>query len=55
MDSFISTMETNALMGMNVAQLIVDDYLQILEEENVKGLAQVVLGENGKGEHMQEL
>ena len=27
MDSFISTMETNALMGMNVARLIVDDYL----------------------------
>jgi prenylcysteine oxidase/farnesylcysteine lyase len=33
MDSFISTMETNALMGMNVAQLIVDDYLNILEHE----------------------
>jgi prenylcysteine oxidase/farnesylcysteine lyase len=27
MDSFISTMETNALMGMNVAKLIVDDML----------------------------
>ena len=26
MDSFISTMETNALMGMNVARLIVDGY-----------------------------
>ena len=25
MESFISTMETNALMGMNVARLIVDD------------------------------
>lgn len=27
MDSFISTMETNALMGMNVARLIVDGWL----------------------------
>ncbi len=27
MDSFISTMETNALMGMNVARLIVNDHL----------------------------
>ncbi|KAH6677448.1 Prenylcysteine lyase-domain-containing protein [Halenospora varia] len=36
MESFISTMETNALMGMNVAQLIVDDYLQVIEEEKAK-------------------
>jgi hypothetical protein len=28
-ESFISTMETSALSGMNVAQLIVDDYLQV--------------------------
>lgn len=28
-ESFISTMETSALMGMNVAQLIVDDHLDI--------------------------
>lgn len=42
-DSFISTMETNALMGMNVARLIVDDYLappppkeQQLEEQLVE-------------------
>jgi len=34
MESFISTMETSALMGMNVAQLIVDDYNQVLEVEN---------------------
>ena len=32
-ESFISTMETSALMGMNVAQLIVDDYLQTFENE----------------------
>ncbi|KAI0599767.1 hypothetical protein F4775DRAFT_549790 [Biscogniauxia sp. FL1348] len=28
-ESFISTMETSALMGMNVARLIVDDYLGV--------------------------
>lgn len=26
-ESFISTMETSALMGMNVAKLVVDDYV----------------------------
>jgi prenylcysteine oxidase/farnesylcysteine lyase len=31
MESFISTMETSALMGMNVARLVVDDYLNLLE------------------------
>jgi hypothetical protein len=29
MESFISTMETSALMGKNVARLVVDDYLNI--------------------------
>lgn len=33
MESFISTMETNALMGMNVAKLIVDDMLGAAKEE----------------------
>ncbi|EKD14227.1 uncharacterized protein L3040_003634 [Drepanopeziza brunnea f. sp. 'multigermtubi'] len=33
MESFISTMETNALMGMNVAKLIVDDYRRLSEEQ----------------------
>jgi prenylcysteine oxidase/farnesylcysteine lyase len=45
MESFISTMETSALMGMNVAQLIVDDYQQ-LEEGPIQGFEkplQVVL------------
>lgn len=34
MESFISTMETNALMGKNIARLIVDDILGLgtLEE-----------------------
>lgn len=32
-ESFISTMETSALMGMNVAQLIVDDYLEVLHKK----------------------
>jgi prenylcysteine oxidase/farnesylcysteine lyase len=44
MESFISTMETNALMGMNVAQLIVDDYRLLLEEQ-ASGGAQAVIGE----------
>jgi len=43
MESFISTMETNALMGMNVAQLIVDDYLQVLEQEEKIEVAVEVL------------
>lgn len=30
-ESFISTMETSALMGKNVARLVVDDYLAALE------------------------
>ncbi|KAG8624957.1 hypothetical protein KVT40_006708 [Elsinoe batatas] len=33
MDSFISTMETNALMGKNVAQLMVDDWVDGTPEE----------------------
>lgn len=32
-ESFISTMETSALMGMNVAQLIVDDHLGVSGDE----------------------
>lgn len=33
-ESFISTMETSALMGMNVAQLIVDDYLELVRNDD---------------------
>ncbi|KAL2072362.1 hypothetical protein VTL71DRAFT_11705 [Oculimacula yallundae] len=55
-ESFISTMETSALMGMNVAQLIVNDYLQLLEEQaHVENPTQAVLGEKLKNEHMEEL
>ncbi|CAG8954957.1 hypothetical protein HYFRA_00008646 [Hymenoscyphus fraxineus] len=49
MDSFISTMETNALMGMNVARLVVDDYLlveQAQDEPNLLG-QKPLAGENG--------
>ena len=35
-ESFISTMETSALMGMNVAQLVVNDYLDVLESQSAK-------------------
>jgi prenylcysteine oxidase/farnesylcysteine lyase len=35
-ESFISTMETSALMGKNVAQLIMDDYLEVMEKMPVQ-------------------
>ncbi|KAI0114193.1 prenylcysteine oxidase [Hypoxylon sp. NC0597] len=35
-ESFISTMETSALMGMNVARLIADDYLGVSHAEDVE-------------------
>lgn len=35
-ESFISTMETSALMGMNVAQLIIDDYLEVMGKLKVQ-------------------
>lgn len=35
-ENFISTMETSALMGMNVAQLIVHDYLEIMGKLKVQ-------------------
>ncbi|RDW63982.1 hypothetical protein BP5796_10484 [Coleophoma crateriformis] len=38
-ESFISTMETSALMGMNVAQLVVDDYLELVGQDESKGAA----------------
>ncbi|KAG0647060.1 Chloride ion pump-associated 55 kDa [Hyphodiscus hymeniophilus] len=51
MESFISTMETSALMGMNVAQLIVDDYNQVLEVDNSM---QKVISEQ-QGQEVEEL
>lgn len=38
MDSFISTMETNALMGKNVARLIVDKWIDSAAVEQLDGL-----------------
>jgi hypothetical protein len=35
MESFISTMETMALMGMNVAQLVVDEFNEVLVDDVV--------------------
>jgi prenylcysteine oxidase/farnesylcysteine lyase len=52
MESFISTMETNALMGMNVAQLIVDEYNQILEDDDS---VQKVLSGRRKDQEIEEL
>ncbi|KAF4549781.1 Hypothetical protein D9617_20g028370 [Elsinoe fawcettii] len=34
MDSFISTMETNALMGMNVAQLVVNEWIEGVSDDD---------------------
>lgn len=51
-ESFISTMETSSLMGMNVAQLVVDDYLEVTAQEDSKeNPSQAVFSE--KGEHAQ--
>ena len=46
-ESFISTMETSALMGMNVAQLIVNDYLELLltEKKQRQKSGQIVVEE----------
>jgi prenylcysteine oxidase/farnesylcysteine lyase len=52
-ESFISTMETSALMGMNVAQLIVDDYLQVLEDQS-DGVQKILTSEK-KEAYIQEL
>ncbi|KAL2020306.1 hypothetical protein VTK56DRAFT_8534 [Thermocarpiscus australiensis] len=57
MESFISTMETNALMGKNVARLLIDDILAASSTEDshsaMAGLAgdhnQRILGQLGKG------
>ncbi|KAK0101550.1 hypothetical protein ONS95_015039 [Cadophora gregata] len=55
-ESFISTMETSALMGMNVAKLIVNDYLQlVVDQADIEDPAQPVLGHNSKIEHVEEL
>jgi prenylcysteine oxidase / farnesylcysteine lyase len=37
-ESFISTMETSALMGKNVAQLIMDDFLGVMDQTRVQGI-----------------
>ncbi|TVY68639.1 Farnesylcysteine lyase [Lachnellula suecica] len=53
MESFISTMETMALMGMNVAQLVVDELNEVLEA--VKEPVQQVLGSHDKQSPLDEL
>lgn len=52
MESFISTMETNALMGKNVARLIVD---RILKDDTEEALVFENLGESSDQSVMQEL
>ncbi|KAK3349027.1 Prenylcysteine lyase-domain-containing protein [Lasiosphaeria hispida] len=57
MESFISTMETNALMGKNVARLILDDILgaskgdsEAVNNEFGEGGAQKIICDRGRGE-----
>lgn len=55
-ESFISTMETSALMGMNVAQLIVNDYLEVIEQsEELGNPLQKVLSDSQKDSEFPEL
>jgi hypothetical protein len=44
-------METNALTGMNVAQLVVDDYNQVLELDPM----QKAMSEKAKDQKVEEL
>jgi prenylcysteine oxidase/farnesylcysteine lyase len=62
MESFISTMETNALMGKNVARLIIDDALSIpsgysveADHEPDRGGPQKIVCDRGRGHggHME--
>jgi len=50
-ESFISTMETSALMGMNVAQLIMDDYMRVVEDH----AGQAILSDQKSNAQVQEL
>ena len=45
MESFISTMETSALMGMNVARLVADGIAEGLGKGNKEGEERVAMGE----------
>ncbi|KAH8819519.1 Prenylcysteine lyase-domain-containing protein [Xylogone sp. PMI_703] len=51
-ESFISCMETSALMGMNVAQLIVDDYLGISKPDIIGDSKQQVIFEKNVVEEL---
>ncbi|EME78153.1 uncharacterized protein MYCFIDRAFT_87304 [Pseudocercospora fijiensis CIRAD86] len=53
MDSFISTMETNALMGKNVARLIVDELVEKMGRVKDEGDGEwVLLDENDRDEKL---
>jgi prenylcysteine oxidase/farnesylcysteine lyase len=56
-ESFISTMETSALMGMNVAQLIVNDHLELLkgQSERLDNPMQMAFSGTQKVVEVQEL
>ena len=52
MESFISTMETNALMGKNVARLIIDRMMDV--DENAT-MVETLGGDGGQRLLQQEL
>ncbi|KAK9423216.1 putative Prenylcysteine oxidase [Seiridium unicorne] len=56
-ESFISTMETSALSGMNVARLIVDDYLglaAVQEKDNTSAILEDDQNQRVLGGHQQQ-
>ena len=57
MESFVSTMETNALMGMNVARLILDDVTEKQEDMQTEARSsqEYLDGKRLKTEPMEEL
>jgi prenylcysteine oxidase/farnesylcysteine lyase len=44
-ESFISTMETSALMGKNVAKLLVDDFTGLRSEDTLNGREKLIFHE----------
>jgi prenylcysteine oxidase/farnesylcysteine lyase len=51
-ESFISTMETSALMGMNVARLIIDEYAGIPRAEDQKHEAAPTMPQHGEEQNV---
>jgi len=54
MESFISTMETNALMGKNVARLIIND-MRGVDHDKDEGGSQKIVCDRGRGDQIPEV